>query len=99
MEGVCVEAPLTFEVWFFSTEIEFDGLYLRQVPMLRVLICVTVCPEIIQTQDCIGLCIILLILHWNVAIGEYSLTYFDPNTNLNLSNQNLLRLQGFYKKQ
>ena len=38
------------KVGLISVQVEFDGLYLGQVAMLRVLICVTVRPGTYQEQ-------------------------------------------------
>lgn len=47
---VRMDPPLTAKVGFVSVQVEFDGLHLGQVAMLRVLVCVTVGPGIHQEQ-------------------------------------------------
>ncbi len=44
-----IETSLTFEVWSFARHEELDGLYLGQVTVLVLLLCVAVSP-VVQTE-------------------------------------------------
>lgn len=53
-----------------STEVEFDCIYLGQVAMLWVLVCVAVCPAISQEWT-IGTLVIIICNKVIIGIGWY----------------------------